>query len=103
MQINTLICFLACTAAVTGSKVPYPNEKHHHEYDKCLPQSRLEEVQTIYVDTYSGISDGGKAARTAFEDDFKTYSQSLWWVVGKPDVVAASAKVSLSIHLALSC
>ncbi|KAF4344840.1 hypothetical protein FBEOM_1126 [Fusarium beomiforme] len=46
---------------------------------KCISRSKLESIVNKYVSTFSGITDGGALAKTIFEEDFKFYSQSIWW------------------------
>lgn len=64
-------------------------------WDKCIPQHELEKMVPHYVSTFEGITDGGEVAEKIFHPDFQLYSQSLWWVVGRPDIIAEHAEVRL--------
>lgn len=59
----------------------------------CLPRSRIEPLVDKYIATFAGITDGGAVAKTVFDENFKLYSQSIWWVTS-PDVIAKHGAVS---------
>ncbi|CAM1510544.1 Fc.00g008790.m01.CDS01 [Cosmosporella sp. VM-42] len=58
----------------------------------CLPRGALEAIVPKYIAAFSGITDGGKAAKSVFMKDFQMYSQSVWWTSGRPDIVKAHSK-----------
>ena len=63
---------------------------------QCIPKATLEQIVPKYVSAFSGITDGGKEARTVFDANIEVYSQSQWWTSGRPDVVDAHGAVSCS-------
>ncbi|KAJ4261696.1 hypothetical protein NW762_007134 [Fusarium torreyae] len=53
---------------------------------KCIAKTKLESIVNKYVATFSGITDGGALAKTIFEEDFKLYSQSVWWTTSSKQI-----------------
>ncbi|KAF5019953.1 hypothetical protein F66182_8031 [Fusarium sp. NRRL 66182] len=77
-------------AANSGASNPSSNSNTNKNKNKntqkattesagCLSKSKLESIVNKYVATFSGITDGGALARTIFDENFKLYSQSIWW------------------------
>lgn len=97
MKFATFISLLTCTSAAVASTTPLRGKNDKHQ-GRCLPRHELESILPKYIQTYGGITDGGKQAREIFQEDIKTYSQSLWWVIGRPDAVEAHSEVSLPFY-----
>ncbi|KAJ4173044.1 hypothetical protein NW754_012049 [Fusarium falciforme] len=66
---------------------PATNTKTTTSSSACLPRTQIAPLVDKYIATFSGITDGGAVAKTVFDENFKFYSQSIWWVTS-PDVIA---------------
>lgn len=97
MKLTLALSALTCAAAATAASVDwdksdwptYPDPGREY----CVPRVKLEDLVSKYISALSGITDDGKKARETFDKDVKIYSQSTWWTVGRPDIVAKYAEV----------
>ncbi|KAK7414635.1 hypothetical protein QQX98_006492 [Neonectria punicea] len=93
--MKSSIAFTALAWVLSVAATNEPRGKPYYEKpekEHCWPRKHLEDLVPKYIESFNGITDGGKQIKEVFDPEFKLYSQSVWWVIGKPNVVEEHAK-----------
>lgn len=97
MHLSTLpLSFFVATAACITCKDP--SERHYADdciRNRCLRYDEAKCIQEQWDSIFSGITDGGAAARDVIAENLRYYSQSEWWTTpGNPYFPVGTGPVS---------